>query len=76
MYFIFTTTGDRSVDKDLFQRVIDVWSTKFVIVKVLTCNNELLYGLSPDDVSFPFDFVGKCTDPDVLLPYQEAMLND
>lgn len=75
MYKVFVTTGEQEVSKDIFFKLVDVWSLSYTIVKVLTCSNELLFGISLDDVSFPFAFIGKCTDPDYLLPFQEAMFD-
>lgn len=75
MYKVFVTTGEQEVSKDVFFKLVDVWSHQFTIVKVLTCSDELLFGISLDFDTFPFAFIGKCTDPDYLLPYEEAMLD-
>lgn len=76
MYILFTYENDISCSKDMFFRHIEMWKKDFKVVPVLTCKNELWYGLSNFDDMFILAYVGYCTDPEVLAPFQEAMLDE
>lgn len=75
MYFLFTKDSHISVSKEVFFEHIELWEKIFSVVPVLTCSNELFFALCNHDDLFPLTYVGKCTDPDYLKPFQESMLD-
>ena len=81
MYKLFFSDDLIICSRDFFEDYINFLDSKFNIIRIFSCDNKLMFYLSDTDTFLPnesnelWSLVGIVTDPDYLLPYQEAMLN-
>lgn len=81
MFTFYFSDDFINCSRDLFDELINFLDSKFNIIRILTCDNRLMFFVSDTDTFSPsednelWSLVGVVTDSDYLLPYQEAMLN-
>lgn len=81
MFTIFFFDDSITCSREFFDDFINFLDSKLNIIRIFTCDNKLMFYVSDTDTFLPkesnelWSLVGLVTDPDYLLPYQEAMLN-